>query len=169
MLNNVFNNLTKVTNNRKGSPLVTIPSPVSILTDDNAVQQEQQYDVIPAVQSWDEDEVPELTFSDVTLGEDESHTERAGSHHLDGLDDNERYTGDIINCNIVGGIEIQAVLQQGGMEIPFAATIPFPRARNARYNGLEARPFSTGLDVTVLGKLQVGVQKLSFEFTSAVQ
>lgn len=63
---------TAVTNNGKSSLFVAIPSQVSILANNHATQQTQQHNVTLAVENWDDDEAPELSFSDMASDENES-------------------------------------------------------------------------------------------------
>lgn len=149
------------------SPLVTVPSPVSCHAEH--IQETPTYNDTDAQESWEDFEPPELTFSDATSVNDPSSVNTTNSPHIDDAECSQAHTGDIINCNIVGGIQIQAVLHQAGMRIPFAATIPFPRADNAPFSGLEAHPLAKEQEVSVVGQLQVGVQKIPFGFSSAVE
>lgn len=151
------------------SLLVTLPSPVSCQAENGIFQETSSHHEAGAEEIWENDEPPELISSDTTSVRDLSSVAAADSHLFDAVDYSDAYTGDIINCNIVGGIKIQAVLHQAGMRIPFAATIPFPRADNPPFSGLEARPLSAEHEVLIRGKIQIGAQELPFNLSSVVQ
>ena len=136
------------------SSLVTIPFPVSYQAENRIVREMSPHNKANAKESWEDNEPPEFTFSDATSIEDPSSVNAADSYHLDEVNCGHAYTRDIINCNILDRIKFQAVLHQAGTQIPFAATTPFPRAENAPFSRLKARPVLKEQEVSIIGQLQ---------------
>lgn len=148
-------------------PLVTGPSPVTMSPSRDSMKQEQTSDAMSFLSDWKIEKTPDLDFS-VATEDGESSMECDESLCLDRLDESGPDTSDIYKSNIVGGMEVRMILQQGDMEIPFLARIPFPYARNAWYKGLESTPLSIGSDISVLGRVKIGGQILSFKSRSKV-
>lgn len=141
---------------KEGLSPVIVTSPVATHPNGHFIKQEHTGDPSPLTGNCDIKEA-----SDEML----SVTDQDGinsAQYLDGLESSTRYCSSIYDSNIIGGMEVRVVVQQGDMEIPFAASIPFPFARNAWYKGFEASPLCAGADVTVHGSIKVGSQDLFF-------
>jgi hypothetical protein len=153
---------TSFEHRRSGSPLVTIPSPVLVNTN-------EEHHHVSTSDHWGCQEVPGLMFTDFSANRSSSSD---GSCHSTGLNDVDNMGKPVENTkDCVSGrpVGIRGMLKQGNMQTPFAATIASPQVEGSLADDIKACAFSTEEKITIVGQIQIGDQILSFDTTSALQ
>jgi hypothetical protein len=156
---------TSFEHRRSGSPLVTIPSPVLVTTN-------EQHHHVSIPDHWSCQEVPGLMSTDLTPNRGSSSGGSCRLNYATTLNDvdNMGKPGENTKDRVSGRpAEIRGMLKQGDIQMSFAAPIASPQVEGSNADDIKAYAFSTEEKITIAGQIQIGDQILNFNTTSALQ